>query len=226
MADRTGQQIGNYRLDRLLGSGGFAEVYLGRHVHLGSEAAVKLLHAQFATASELEQFRTEAQTIASLHHPHIVRLLDFGVEEGIPYLVLDYAPNGSLRQRFPAGSPLPPATILPMLLQAASALQYAHEQQVVHRDVKPENLLLGRSQEVLLTDFGIATVAQNTSQQRTQAVAGTARQGAPEAIPIADHFPWLRNLGEMQERVVRLSPRILRDGTNATGLACLHLRHQ
>jgi serine/threonine protein kinase len=119
MADRIGQQIGNYRLDRLIGSGGFAEVYLGEHLHLGTQAAIELLHAQLATASELEQFRTEARTIATITHPHIVRVLDFGVEEGIPYLVLDYAPNGSLRQRFPPGSPLPPATALPAVLQAA-----------------------------------------------------------------------------------------------------------
>src|SRR5262249_15488789 len=101
MADRIGQQLGNYRLERLLGSGGFAEVYLGVHIHLGTQVAIKLLHTRFATPDELAQFRTEAQTIATLQHPNIVRLLDFGVQDGIPYLVLDYAPNGSLRQRLP-----------------------------------------------------------------------------------------------------------------------------
>ncbi len=182
MAEHLGQQVGNYRLTRLLGQGGFAEVYLGEHVHLGSQAAVKLLHTQLAAGSELEKFRLEAQTLVTLQHPHIVRILDFGVEAGTPYLVMDYAPNGSLRQHLAASTPLPPATILPYLLQVASALQYAHEQQLIHRDVKPENMLLGRTHEVLLTDFGIATVAQSTSQQRTQGVAGTAAYMAPEQL--------------------------------------------
>jgi len=182
MTDRIGQQLGNYRLTRLLGQGGFAEVYLGVHVHLGIQAAIKLLHAPLALASEVEKFRVEAQTIVTLQHPNIVRILDFGVEAGTPYLVMDYAPNGSLRQRLPADTPLPAATILPYVMQVAGALQYAHEQKVVHRDVKPENMLMGSHQEVLLTDFGIAIVAQNTSIQQTQGVAGTAAYMAPEQL--------------------------------------------
>src|SRR5215469_5770065 len=113
MADRIGQQLGNYRLDRLLGTGGFAEVYLGKHLHLGTQAAIKLLHTPLATAGEVEQFRREAQTVAALVHPNIVRVLDFGVEGTTPYLVMDYAPHGSLRQLFPAGVQMSPATILP-----------------------------------------------------------------------------------------------------------------
>jgi serine/threonine protein kinase len=182
MADRIGQQLGNYRLNRLIGSGGFADVYLGTHVYLDTPAAVKLLQTHFATSGEIEKFRAEARTIAALQHPHIVRLLDFGVEEGMPYLALVYAPNGSLRQHFPPGSQLPPTTILPAVLQVAEALQYAHDHKLVHRDVKPENLLLGPKNDILLTDFGIATVAQNTSQQRTEGVAGTAAYMAPEQL--------------------------------------------
>ncbi|HEX6776933.1 MAG TPA: protein kinase, partial [Ktedonobacterales bacterium] len=98
MADREGQQLGNYRLTRLLGKGGFAEVYLGVHIYLGTEAAIKLLHTQLAGESDIEKFRREASTIARLVHPNIVRVLDFGVSDGTPYLVMDYAPNGSLRQ--------------------------------------------------------------------------------------------------------------------------------
>jgi serine/threonine protein kinase len=182
MANRLFQHLGNYRVEHLLGSGGFAEVYLGTHVHVGTQAAIKVLHSQFATPPELEKFRAEAQTLVTLQHPHIVRMLDFGVEEGTPYLVMDYAPNGSLRQRLPAETPLPPSTIVPYLVQVAEALQYAHERQLVHRDVKPENMLLGKDHQVLLTDFGIATVAQHTSQQRTEGVAGTAAYMAPEQL--------------------------------------------
>jgi VCBS repeat-containing protein len=182
MTDRIGQSVGKYRLTRVLGKGGFAEVYLGTHLHLGSQAAVKLLLAPLASASEIAQFRREAQTIAALVHPNIVRVLDFDVEGDTPYLVMDYAPNGSLRQRLPAATPLPAASLAPVLAQVADALQSAHDQHLVHRDIKPENMLVGRRNEVLLSDFGIAIAAQSTSQQKTQGVAGTAAYMAPEQL--------------------------------------------
>jgi serine/threonine protein kinase len=182
MADLVGQQLGKYRLTRLLGSGGFAEVYLGVHSHLETEAAVKVLHAHFATEKEIEKFRQEARALARLTHQHIVRVLDFDVENGAPYLVLEYAPNGSLRQHLPAEQPIAPAQVLPYLTQVAEALQYAHDQHLVHRDIKPENMLIGRRSDVLLTDFGIAIVAQSTSMQQTQGVAGTASYMAPEQL--------------------------------------------
>ena len=97
MTERLGQQLGNYRLIRLLGEGGFAEVYLGEHVYLKIQAAVKVLQVRI-TNDNLEGFLTEARTIASLKHPHIVRVLDFGVEGSTPFLVMDYASNGTLRQ--------------------------------------------------------------------------------------------------------------------------------
>src|SRR5436190_8098977 len=100
MADRVGQQLGNYQLIRLLGRGGFAEVYLGEHIHLNTLAAIKVLLTQLAS-EDIENFRKEARTIAHLEHPHIVRVLEFGIEGTVPFLVMDYAPNGSLRQRHP-----------------------------------------------------------------------------------------------------------------------------
>src|SRR5213080_635242 len=157
MIDRVGQQLGNYRLSRLIGHGGFAEVYLGEHIHLNTQAAIKVLQIRL-TGSNLEQFRNEARTIASLVHPNIVRVLDFGLEDNIPFLVMDYAPNGTLRQRHPKGSVLPLATVVDYVRQVADALQYAHNIKVIHRDIKPENMLLGRNNEVLLSDFGIATI--------------------------------------------------------------------
>ncbi len=182
MADHIGQQLGKYRLTHLLGAGGFAEVYLGVHVHLGTEAAIKLLHTQLAAEADMEKFRQEARTIGGLVHPNIVRVLDFDVQDTMPYLVMDYAPNGSLRQRLPPGKPLAPADLLPYLTQMAEALHYAHERKLVHRDIKPENMLLGRQGEVLLSDFGIALVAQSTTSQKTEGVAGTAAYMAPEQI--------------------------------------------
>ncbi len=179
MADRIGQQLGHYRLVRLLGQGGFAEVYLGEHIHLGTEAAVKLLHTQLA-GEDTEAFRTEARTIARLVHPHIVRVFDFGIEGETPYLVMDYAPGGTVRKRHPRGVALPMSTVLNYVKQVADALQYAHDEHFIHRDIKPENLLVGRRQEILLSDFGIALLAQTSRSQSMQDVTGTASYMAPE----------------------------------------------
>src|SRR6266700_3652068 len=187
MADRggrEGQQLGNYRLIHLLGQGGFADVYLGEHIYLDTPAAIKVLHTQL-DSDEVESFRAEARTIARLVHPHIVRVLDYGVEGKTPFLVMDYAPNGTLRKRYPKGVPLPLSTIVSYVTQLADALQYAHEQKVIHRDVKPENMLLGRRNEVLLSDFGIAIMAQSSRSESTQGMqdlAGTIAYMAPEQI--------------------------------------------
>src|SRR5215813_8523298 len=104
--DRIGQQVGNYRLICLLGQGGFAEVYLGEHIQLGTQAALKVLYATIGK-DDIEQFRTEARTIARLAHPHIVRILDFDVEGTVPFLVMSHAPNSTLRKLHPKGSRVP-----------------------------------------------------------------------------------------------------------------------
>ena len=194
MADRTGQQFGNYRLVTLLGTGGYAEVYLGQHLRLNQQAAIKVLHAHL-TETEAEHFQQEAQTIATLTHPGIVRVFDYDVQEGVPFLVMDYAPNGTLRHRYPRGSLVPLAVIVSSVKQVADALQYAHEQKFIHRDVKPENMLLGRREEVLLSDFGIATIAQSTSSLNAsaQGTSGTLAYMAPEQIgghprPASDQY--------------------------------------
>ncbi len=179
MADRVGQQVGNYRLIQLLGTGGFAEVYLGEHQFLKTQAAIKVLHARLG-AAEQEGFHEEARTIARLEHPHILRVLEYGVEGKTPFLVMDYAPNGTLRQRHPRNTPVPLETLRLYVPQIASALQCAHDAKLVHRDVKPANLLLGHSNEILLSDFGIAVVAHSTRSQKMQAIAGTITYMAPE----------------------------------------------
>ena len=194
MVDRVGQKLGNYRLVQLLGQGGFAEVYLGEHLYLGTMAAIKVLRTELAS-DEVEHFQSEARTIARLVHPHIVRVLEFGIENTTPFLVVDYAPNGNLRKQHPRGAPLPLATIVGYVRQIASALQYAHDQRVIHRDVKPENMLLGRRNEVLISDFGIALVTSTHyhSTQGAQDLVGTIAYMAPEqihahALPASDQY--------------------------------------
>ncbi|HEV2473884.1 MAG TPA: protein kinase, partial [Chthonomonadales bacterium] len=191
-AGYVGQRLGNYVLVRLLGQGGFAEVYLGEHIHLKTQAAVKLLHTRLAH-DDIDGFRREAQTIARLVHPHIVRVLDFGVEGGAPYLAMDYAPYGTLRNRHPKGARVPLPSIVQYVRQAAEALDFAHAQRLIHRDVKPENMLVGRNGEILLSDFGIALASQSSVYQHTQDVAGTIAYMAPEQIqahprPASDQY--------------------------------------
>lgn len=192
MGERAGQLFGHYRLLHLLGQGGFADVYLGEHIHLGTQAAIKVLHTQLA-GEDVNGFRNEARTIARLEHPNIVRVLDFGMEGLTPYLVMSYAPNGSLRQRHPRGTVLPLAMIVSYIRQIADALQYAHDEKLIHRDIKPENMLLDRRNTVLLSDFGIALVAQSTKMQSVQEVIGTVAYMAPEMLqghprPASDQY--------------------------------------
>ncbi len=192
MENRIGQQLGNYRLSHLLGTGGFGNVYLARHIHLGNQAAIKILTTKM-TEDEIEHFRDEARTTMNLQHPNILQVLDFGMQGGIVFIIMRYAPNGTLRNRHPRGTRLSPDTIITYVNQVASALQYAHDQRIIHRDVKPENMLLGRNDEVLLSDFGIATIAHDTISQSTQDSIGTPSYMAPEQVkgrpsPASDQY--------------------------------------
>jgi eukaryotic-like serine/threonine-protein kinase len=192
MTNRVDQQLGNYRLLRLIGEGGFAQVYLGEHIHLGTQAAIKILDTQLSQ-HDYEQFRTEARIIARLEHPFIIRVLDFDIVEKTPYFVMSYAPNGTFRQSYPKGTRLPLTSVVEHVTQIAQALQYAHDQKIIHRDIKPENILLGRSREALLSDFGIALVTRTSRSFVETGLAGTVTYMAPEQIrgkpvPASDQY--------------------------------------
>ncbi len=181
MTDRVGQQIGNYRLIRLLGKGGFAEVYLGEHKELGTQAAIKILQTALLK-EETEKFRREARTIANLIYPHIIRVFDYGVEGSTPFMVMDYASGGTLKDRHTTGVQLPLPTVASYVKQVAEGLQYAHDKKIIHRDIKPANLLVGRHNEILLSDFGIAVIAHSTHSMILQDKAGTLAYMAPEQL--------------------------------------------
>jgi serine/threonine protein kinase len=177
----TKRQMGNYRLLRLLGEGAFAEVHLGEHVELGSQAAVKVMKTSLP-GTEVEDFRREATILSDLQHPNIVRFFDYGIEDGIPYLVVGYAPNGTLRKRHPQGERVSPQDVLGYLKPIADALEYIHSQKLIHRDIKPENLLIGPKREIWLTDFGMTTIAHSSRSQKPEDLAGTFAYTAPEQI--------------------------------------------
>lgn len=179
MADLVGRQIGNYRITRLLGRGGFASMYLAEHMFTKDQVAIEVLPTR-PTGKDLENFLAKARLTSRLVHPHILRTLEFGVEGDIPFIVTAYAPGGSLRQRHPRGSIVSIDTVAFYVSQVATALQYIHDQGVIHRDVKPDNMLLGLNNEILLCDFGIAVTAESIPNQTVQDVVGTPAYMAPE----------------------------------------------
>lgn len=181
MDNYVGEKLGNYRLTRLLGVGGYAAVYLAAHIYLKTQAAIKILRVSLDEEA-LARFLTEARTIAHLDHPNIVRTLEFGVQGNTAYLVMNYAPNGTILRRYPRGSIVPLYVVIRYVRQIADALQYAHARGVVHRDVKPENILLGRDGEILLSDFGLAVMSASSPSRRPVDKAGTIGYMAPEQI--------------------------------------------
>ena len=178
--DHLGQQVGEYRLVNKLGGGSFGTVYLAEHIHEQTQAAVKVLDVRLTKTGDLKDFINEVRTIL-LRHPHIVPLLDFGVSrEDLPYLVMEYAPEGTLRDRHPKGVRIPLPSIVSYVDQLASALQYAHDQRVIHRDIKPENILVRADGTLLVSDFGIAKLLEQSVLLSVPTQAGTPVYMAPE----------------------------------------------
>jgi eukaryotic-like serine/threonine-protein kinase len=177
---RLGQRFGEYRLVHKLGGGAFGTVYLAEHVHEQTQAAVKVLDIRLSKTEDFKDFINEVRTIL-LRHPHIMPLLDFGISrDDLPYLVMEYAPEGTLRDRHPQGVRVPLSTIVSYVDQLASALQYAHDQRVIHRDIKPENILVRADGTLLMSDFGIAKLLEQSVLLSIPTQAGTPVYMAPE----------------------------------------------
>lgn len=193
MPDYIGQRLGNYRILKLLGEGGFAQVYLGEHIYLKTTAAIKISLTNLSE-NDLQAFLNEARTVAHLRHVQIVRILEFGVtDDHVPFLAMTYAPHGTLRQRHPHHTLVPLEYVISYVKQVATALQFAHDQRLIHRDIKPENMLLGLKGEILLSDFGIAITARNTLSQEKEKISGTIFYMAPEQLqgrsrPASDQY--------------------------------------
>lgn len=176
-----GQHIGGCRILRLIGQGNSSEVYLGEHPGLNHPVAVKLLHA-WTGEREVQRFLTQAAMLSKLDHPHIIHIYDFGLtDDDVPYLVVSYAPYGTLRQRYPRGTRLPLGEVVNYIMQSADALQYVHEHQLVHRDVKPQNMLLGEQNEIILNDFGTTTISYSLVPNAVD-FEGTVLYAAPEQL--------------------------------------------
>src|SRR5260370_33265534 len=141
MSHLIGQQLGSYILTDFLGEGAFATVYLAEHIRLHNRVAIKVLSTRL-TDDSVEHFLAEAQIIARLNHPHIVRVFDFNVENGTAYLVEDFAPHGTLRLLNPSGTRLPLDIFVNYTIRLLDPLHYAHDQTDFHPDVRHTHLLL------------------------------------------------------------------------------------
>jgi serine/threonine protein kinase len=175
----TGGKLGKYQLAEVLGAGGYGEVYVGKPAS-GRAVAVKVLDAaRVRDEDAVERFRREAETARKLEHPNIVRVMDVGASRGRHYLVMELVRGGSL-QKLLRREGADPARVLAVLADAARALAFAHERGVVHRDVKPANILLTRAGKAKVADFGVARAIDHSSMTTDGKVIGTASYMSPE----------------------------------------------
>jgi len=184
-----GTKLGQYEVQDFIGQGAMGLVYRAYHSELERTGAVKVLQAISPDLSAKARFRHEAQAIAQLRHPNIVNVYDFGEYEGTPYMIVEYVPGGSLAARLGSGH-LDPQEALKYLRGIASGLDYAHGKGVIHRDVKPANVLLEKDDSPVLADFGLAKLVQGTSlKSMTGATTGTPAYMAPEQVTGSDVGP-------------------------------------
>ncbi|RKH12098.1 serine/threonine protein kinase [Corallococcus sp. CA053C] len=186
----TGELLaGRYQLEQELGRGGMATVYLARDLRLSRQVAVKVLHAGLE-ARFAERFRQEAEVVASLKHPNVLEVYDFG-EDAVrgPFLVCEWVQGENLRELARRLSPIPPEAVALLGWELARALEAAHARGVVHRDVKPDNVLVARGGPLKLADFGIAALADQVRLTSTGAVIGSLAYMAPERIDTGAFSP-------------------------------------
>jgi serine/threonine-protein kinase len=185
IADSVGRVLGDrYRLTRPLGVGASAHVYVAEDVSLRRRVAIKVLHPGLAGDEAFgRRFRAEAQVVAALRHPNILRVYDWGEDEGRPFLVMELLEGGSLRALLDRGQLLSPAQAAAVGADVARALDYAHRRGLVHRDIKPANLIFDDEARITVADFGLArALAEATWTEPAGAVVGTARYAAPEQV--------------------------------------------
>ncbi|BDG48094.1 Stk1 family PASTA domain-containing Ser/Thr kinase [Parageobacillus sp. KH3-4] len=170
-----------YKIIRLIGGGGMANVYLARDIILDRDVAVKVLRLDFANDEQfIRRFRREAQAATSLNHENIVTIYDVGEDEGIYYIVMEYVCGCTLKQYIHKHAPLPVPKALHIMEQLTSAIAHAHENGIIHRDIKPQNILMDEHENVKVTDFGIAVALSSTTITQTNSVLGSVHYLSPE----------------------------------------------
>jgi serine/threonine protein kinase len=241
MPEWTGKTIGKVRIEREIAKGGMAEVYLGTHLTLDRAVAVKVMHNYIESDPDLQsRFEREAKVVAGLRHPNIVQIFDYDTAEGHPYIVMEYLMGPSLavylRELHKRNQRLEPIQIARLLITIATALDYAHEQGVVHRDIKPGNIILHNKSknvsieqhltartEPVITDFGLVRIAQAATQTASGAVSGTPAYMSPEQAQgmKVDHRSDIYSLGVVLYEMV--AGRIPFEGDTSWTLIFKHI---
>ena len=215
MPEWIGKTIGNVRIDKLLARGGMAEVYLGSHLNLDRQVAIKILHSYIEEEPLLlDRFHREAKVVAGLRHSNIVQIYDFDTMDGHPYIVMEYLKGPTLaaylRHLHQRKKRIPPDQVARLLNDLSTALDYAHKQNVIHRDIKPGNILLhsrtddipldkplADDVEAVITDFGLVRIMNTASQTASGTVSGTPAYMSPEQArgDPTDHHTDIYSLG-------------------------------
>ena len=229
MADREQVVLnGRYELHRRVGRGGMAEVYLARDRLLDRLVAIKILFPEFATdPSFVARFRREAQAAANLNHPNIVGVYDWGKERGTYYIVMEYVDGRSVSEILRSDGPIEPKRAAAIAADVAAALGFAHRKGVVHRDVKPGNVLITSAGEVKVADFGIARAMTSKGEEdltQTGSVMGTATYFSPEQAQgkAVDPRSDLYSLGVVLYEMVAGKPPF--SGENPVSIAYQHVQ--
>ncbi|GAC1650800.1 MAG: hypothetical protein NVS4B3_10180 [Gemmatimonadaceae bacterium] len=218
---------GRYSVVRRLGSGGMAHVYYGLHVRLGRPLVVKVLHGHLAKDEEMrERFRREAEAASQLVHPGICPILDYGDVDGTVFIVMPYLMGGSLADRLTRARTVPAPVAAAITAQVAVALDYAHRKGVIHRDVKPDNVLFDEDGNAVITDFGIATARFHARLTGTGRAMGTPHYMSPEQAmgKMVDGRSDLYALGVMLYETVLGFPPF--DGADSYSVGYKHVHEQ
>src|SRR6201991_259087 len=228
MSTLVGMQLsGRYRLDAQIGAGGMSTVYRAFDVNLERQVAIKLLHREMsADSDQLERFRREARAVAQLSHPHIVGVIDAGEDEGRPYIVFEYVEGETLKERIRRNGRLPIAEAVAYAIEIARALGVAHARHIVHRDVKPQNVLIDDEGSAKGTDFGIARTLDEEGLTADGRVLGTTDYVSPEQAlgrPVTGQSD-LYSLGIVLYEM--LTGEVPFKGENQVAVAMKHVREE
>lgn len=218
---------GRYKVLEMIGGGGMANVYLAHDMILDRDVAVKMLRLDFANDEEfIRRFRREAQSATSLAHPNIVSIYDVGEENDLYYIVMEYVEGQTLKQYIQQSSPLQVEDTIEIMKQLTSAISHAHQNHIIHRDIKPQNILVDRFGNVKITDFGIAMALSATSITQTNSVLGSVHYLSPEQARggMANKKSDVYSLGIVMFEL--LTGRLPFSGESAVSIALKHLQSE